>query len=77
MIQDVIQYEDFENGFIIKDFKIDIQQITKEFRLKRHKLNNDLIMYLRLYLMVFYDGPDLKEALITVPTFLDYEIFIL
>lgn len=34
-------------------------------------------MYLRLYLMVFYDGPDLKEALITVPTFLDYEIFIL
>ncbi|KAM3135265.1 hypothetical protein pb186bvf_012563 [Paramecium bursaria] len=77
VIQDVIQYEDFENGFIFKDFKIDIQQITKEFRLKRHKLNNDLIMYLRLYLMVFYDGPDLKEALITVPTFLDYEIFIL
>lgn len=27
--------------------------------------------------MVFYDGPNLKEALITVPTFLDYEIFIL
>lgn len=35
----------------------------------------DLLMYLRLYLMLYYTHE--KDVLITIPVSLDYEIFVM
>ena len=61
----------------MKGNKLLISQITKEFRLKKHELNQDLLMYLRLYLMVYYSGKEANEVLITIPVSIAYEIFVL
>lgn len=77
-INKLMSGEDWEKGFIEeKGHKIPIDKITKEFRIKRTKLNQDLMMYFRLYLMVYYTGKDLKDVLVTIPVSLDYEIFVL
>lgn len=53
--------------------KRSIDELTKEFRLKRSKLCLDFITYLRLYILGTYKQDPLKPILITVPTSIEFE----
>ncbi len=83
----IIEKEDFDRKYVeYQGNIIPISAITNEFRLKSKKLSlgninllkkKELIVYLRLFLMVFYKGKENKNLLITIPFSLDYELFVL
>ena len=45
--------------------------------MKYGKLNQDLLAYLRAHCLLFYQGNDICNVRVTVPTDVDYEILIL
>ena len=52
-------------------------ETTKGIQLKYNKLNLDLLAYLRAHLLLFYQGDDICNVRVTVPTDIDYEILVL
>lgn len=52
-------------------------ETTKGIQLKHNKLNLDLMAYLRAHLLLFYEGEDICNVRVTVPTEIDYEILVL
>ena len=50
---------------------------TKGIQLKHNKLNQDLLAYLRAHLLLFYEGSDICNVRVTVPTQIEYEILVL
>lgn len=57
--------------------KVQLKDISKEFRLKNNKICNDFIVYLRIFLMSHYKGPDAAHIMATIPVSYRYELFIL
>ena len=51
--------------------------MTKGIQLKYNRLNQDLLAYLRAHLLLFYEGDDICNVRVTVPTQIDYEILVL
>jgi hypothetical protein len=47
--------------------KISFSELTREFRLKKNKICSDLIVYLRIYLIQFYQGNDIGSLKVTIP----------
>ncbi|CAD8159049.1 unnamed protein product [Paramecium pentaurelia] len=75
-INKLICSEEWDTGTIkYNGYEIPISSITKEFRIKKNKLNMDLLMYLRLYLMLYQVQE--KDVLITIPVSIDYEVFVM
>ncbi|CAD8153535.1 unnamed protein product [Paramecium pentaurelia] len=75
-INKLISPEEWDSGKIkFNGNEIPISSITKEFRIKKNKLNMDLLMYLRLYLMLYQ--VQIKDVLITIPVSVDYEVFVM
>ena len=56
---------------------ISLDDITKEFKLKRNKFCLDLVAYVRIFLMVHYKGPELVHLRATIPVSIAFEIFVL
>ncbi|CAK69794.1 unnamed protein product (macronuclear) [Paramecium tetraurelia] len=56
-------------------YEIPISSLSKEFRIKKNKLNIDIISVLRLFLQIKY-GKE-KDLLSTIPMSIDYEIDVL
>ena len=56
---------------------IDVDSITKEFRIKKSRICIELIIYLRIYLQQHYKGTDVSQILSTVPVSFAYEEFVL
>ena len=52
-------------------------ETTKGIQLKHNKLNNDLLCYIRAHCLLFYEGDDICNVRVTVPTEVDYEIIVL
>ncbi|CAD8159884.1 unnamed protein product [Paramecium pentaurelia] len=65
-IIDKIQYNGYE---------IPISSLSKEFRIKKDKLNMDIISFLRLLLQLKYGNE--KDLLSTIPVSIDYEILVM
>ncbi|CAK77931.1 unnamed protein product (macronuclear) [Paramecium tetraurelia] len=75
-INKLINPEEWDTGKInFNGNDVPISSITKEFRIKKNKLNMDLLMYLRLYLMLYQ--VQVKDVLITIPVSVDYEVFVM
>ncbi|CAD8069199.1 unnamed protein product [Paramecium primaurelia] len=53
---------------------VPINQLSKEIKLKGSKLQEDLIIYVRLFLMAYYIGQDANSILLTIPVSIDFEI---
>jgi hypothetical protein len=51
-------------------------EISREFRFKRSNINEDLLIFLRLYLMNYYKGQDLYKLFVTFPASADFELFV-
>jgi len=54
-----------------------IDELTREFRVKSSKLCEDVLAYLRAHLLLNYKGNDIVKILVTIPTSLNYEEFVL
>jgi hypothetical protein len=52
-------------------------QISKEFRLKRTRLNEEFLAFLRVFSMMYYKGGPLSELMVTIPSSIEYELFVL
>lgn len=52
-------------------------EATKGIQLKHSKLNADLLAYLRAHCLLFYQGEDICNVRVTIPTEIEYEILIL
>jgi hypothetical protein len=50
--------------------------VSREFRLKRGDICQKLIIFLRLFLMNYYQGEDLYKLFVTFPASTDYELFV-
>ncbi|CAD8145270.1 unnamed protein product [Paramecium octaurelia] len=75
-INKLISSKEWDTGIIkFNGYEIPVSSITKEFRIKKNKLNMDLIMYLRLYLMLYKVQE--KDVYITIPVSVDYEVFVM
>ncbi|CAK77093.1 unnamed protein product (macronuclear) [Paramecium tetraurelia] len=75
-INKLISSKEWDTGKIkFNGYEIPVSSITKEFRIKKKKLNMDLIMYLRLYLMLYKVQE--KDVYITIPVSVDYEVFVM
>ncbi|EGR30449.1 SET domain protein, partial [Ichthyophthirius multifiliis] len=78
VFQEFLEKEDCKGGFVWKkQEKVNLDDITQNFRIKKNKINIDLIIYLRLYLMMHYKGPDLKRVMVSLPVSPVYECFVL
>ncbi|CAK69023.1 unnamed protein product (macronuclear) [Paramecium tetraurelia] len=67
--------ESILNTILYNGHEIPVASLSKEFRIKRNKLNIDTIIFLRLLLRVHYGNE--KDLLSTIPVSIDYEIFVM
>ncbi|CAD8146494.1 unnamed protein product [Paramecium octaurelia] len=67
--------ESFVNTILYNGHEIPVASLSKEFRIKKNKLNIDTIVFLRLLLRVQY-GTE-KDLLSTIPVSIDYEILVM
>lgn len=51
-------------------------EVSREFRLKRTNLCGRLIIFLRLFLMNYYQGSDLYKLFVTFPASVDFELMV-
>ncbi|CAD8075820.1 unnamed protein product [Paramecium sonneborni] len=56
-------------------YEIAVSSLSQEFRIKKHKLNMDIIIFLRLLLSIHYNHE--KGLLSTIPLSIDFEIFVM
>lgn len=56
---------------------INSNEVSKEFRLKRSRLCEGLLIFLRLFLMNQYKGADIGKLFATLPASIEFEIFML
>lgn len=64
-------------GVLKSDPNINIKNLTKEFKLKRSKLNLEMLEFLRVYLMQGTDPTQMDSVLIKTPYNLQYELKIM
>ncbi|EWS71999.1 RuBisCO LSMT substrate-binding protein (macronuclear) [Tetrahymena thermophila SB210] len=78
VFQEYLASDTCSGGFVWKKKeKVDLKDLTQEFRIKKNEICIDLIIYLRLYLMMHYKGPDFKRIIASLPVSPIYESFVL
>ncbi|KAL4489194.1 hypothetical protein ABPG72_006258 [Tetrahymena utriculariae] len=70
---DYVDDDEYDNGIMWCGQKRSIEELTKEFRLKKSKLCLDFITYLRVYFLTTFKQNSQKPILITVPTQIEFE----
>lgn len=71
---DYVDDDEYDEGIQWKGVLRSIDDLTKEFRLKRTKICLDFITYLRVYFLQTHKHADvLRPILITVPSSLEFE----
>ncbi|EGR31971.1 SET domain protein [Ichthyophthirius multifiliis] len=72
-----INEQNWQDGYVENNNnKIKVNQLTKEFRLKRNIICLEFVLYLRVYLISHFHELNQSEILVTIPVSIKYEIFI-
>ncbi|KRX01136.1 hypothetical protein PPERSA_08237 [Pseudocohnilembus persalinus] len=78
IFNDYISYNEWEEDkYKYQGVVYDIEQFTKEFRLKKSKIAEDFITFLRVKLLKVYKESDFFQVKITLPSSFQFEIQVL
>ncbi|CAD8145583.1 unnamed protein product [Paramecium pentaurelia] len=69
------EIESIVNKISYNSNEIPVSQLSKEFRIKKNKLNIDIIIFLRQLLQLHYGNE--QDLLSTIPVSINYEIFVM
>eukprot|EP01016_Furgasonia_blochmanni_P040919 TRINITY_DN5260_c0_g4_i1.p1 TRINITY_DN5260_c0_g4~~TRINITY_DN5260_c0_g4_i1.p1 ORF type:complete len:622 (+),score=164.67 TRINITY_DN5260_c0_g4_i1:644-2509(+) len=79
VVTDHINDRDFEKGDVLLESgrQVNVKTLTKEFRIKRSGLTEDLLAYARVHCLMNYKESDLDRLMITAPCSVKFELIVI